>query len=72
MCREAFENLEERWASCFFDASHKPCPDSPARFSLWEVHPIYAIDVCKKATLEECPADGASVWTPLDRWLGAE
>jgi len=56
----------------FFDASHKPCPDNPPRFSLWEIHPIYAIDVCKNGTLEECLADQDSIWTPLDEWLGAE
>jgi hypothetical protein len=32
----------------FFDASHSPCVNgkgSPARRSIWEVHPVYAIDV---------------------------
>ncbi len=33
-----------------FDASHKPCTDgkksSPARQSLWEVHPVYRVEQC--------------------------
>jgi hypothetical protein len=33
----------------FFDASHRPCSggkSSPKRSSLWEVHPVYALDIC--------------------------
>ncbi|MDP8981376.1 MAG: hypothetical protein M3O35_12390 [Acidobacteriota bacterium] len=58
----------------FFDASHVPCTGSkpvgsnPKRQSLWEIHPIYAMDVCSKSTLAECSADDDSVWTPLDQW----
>jgi hypothetical protein len=36
----------------FFDASHVPCrpgkPVNPARSSVWEIHPIYSVDVCKR------------------------
>jgi hypothetical protein len=38
----------------FFDASHVPCsagkpvPSQPKRISLWEIHPIYAFEVCPK------------------------
>jgi hypothetical protein len=58
----------------FFDASHVPCKgltavgSNPKRQSLWEIHPIYAIDVCSKTTLAACSADDDSVWTPLDQW----
>lgn len=35
-----------------FDASHKPCTEdeksSPARQSLWEVHPVYRVEQCTK------------------------
>lgn len=44
----------------------------PSAISLWEIHPIYAVDVCKKTTLDECNADQESVWAALDKWLGAE
>lgn len=53
----------------FFDASHHPCRDGipgrgdPARMSLWEIHPIYAIDVCKNDRLDQCRAEDESVWS---------
>jgi hypothetical protein len=61
-----------------YDAAHRPCSGSPptraseapARVSSWEIHPVYAIDVCKKKSLNGCKADNASVWTPLDQWQG--
>jgi hypothetical protein len=56
----------------FFDAAHRPCAgtvprDSSVRGSLWEIHPIYSIDVCKHQTLAQCPATAEAVWTPLDQ-----
>jgi hypothetical protein len=56
----------------FFDASHKICNGStavsgnPARQSLWEIHPVYQVDVCKNSTLAACKVDDDTVWTPLD------
>jgi hypothetical protein len=54
----------------FFDSVHKPCapnkPASPPRISLWEIHPVYACDVCKHSTLASCPIDDDSVWEPID------
>jgi hypothetical protein len=63
-----------------YDAAHRPCSGSPAtpasrapaRVSSWEIHPVYAIDVCKKKSLSSCKADNDSVWTPLDQWQGEE
>jgi hypothetical protein len=34
-----------------FDGSHRPCANgsgSPKRVSVWEIHPVYASDVCNK------------------------
>lgn len=60
----------------FFDASHKPCSAgkraSPPRMAIWEIHPVYALDVCKKNALADCKADDDTVWVPLDQWLGLE
>jgi hypothetical protein len=61
-----------------YDAAHRPCSgspptrgyQSPSRVSNWEVHPVYAIDVCKNKSLSGCKANNASVWKPLDQWEG--
>jgi hypothetical protein len=60
----------------FYDAAHRPCSgtpptaasQTPARVSSWEVHPVYAIDVCKKKNLQNCKANDESAWTSLDQW----
>jgi len=55
----------------FFDAAHHPCkgtvPGSqdPARFTSWEIHPVYSVQVCRKSSLDQCPADDPSVWKEL-------
>lgn len=60
----------------FFDDAHHACTEqqrqSPPRASVWEVHPVYAVDVCKGTSLRECAADSATNWTSLDNWLGVE
>ena len=53
----------------FFDSSHFPCSNgapvgnSPKRISLWEIHPVYAFEVCTA----DC--GGAGEWLPLDQWV---
>jgi hypothetical protein len=53
----------------FFDGSHSPCrpgkPANPPRASVWEIHPIYAVDVCKNTSLSACPVDDPSVWISI-------
>jgi hypothetical protein len=60
----------------FFDASHSPCdhPEflpngDPKRRSLWEIHPVYALDVCKNKTLAGCKVDKETVWKPFHEWV---
>src|ERR1035438_3827878 len=57
----------------FYDASHVPCRNgtkaSPARASVWEIHPVYALDVCAKKSLQTCPANDDTKWKPLHKWL---
>jgi hypothetical protein len=54
----------------FFDASHEPCPCGtacfPSRSSLWEIHPIYNIEVCKSGAA--CNERVNSDWQPFDTW----
>ncbi len=53
----------------FFDGSHEACPDSNYRLSIWEIHPVYAIDVCTNFSLPECDIDDEAAWTPLHEWV---
>ena len=61
----------------FFDASHRPCANdtdkvNPKRVSNWEIHPVYAIDVCLETTIRACPAGDERKWIALDQWLNEE
>ena len=62
----------------FFDGSHVACTnDGKAgfnpitkhadfeRLALWEIHPIYAIDVCKHTDKSQCRASDSSAWFPF-------
>jgi hypothetical protein len=55
----------------FFDGSHRPCVGEegrPPRISVWEIHPVYAVDVCKKS-LASCRVNVANDWKPLDEFV---
>jgi hypothetical protein len=63
----------------FFDGSHVPCTKdgkagfNPARnnnkdferLALWELHPIFAIDVCKNTDTSQCNVSDQSAWFPF-------
>ena len=58
----------------FYDDAHKPCSGTsrpnPNRVSLWEIHPVYSLDVCRMTDLGGCqnsisPGD----WVSLEDWL---
>jgi len=54
----------------FFDGAHRPCKNDtdtvkPSRTAVWEIHPVYAIDVCKSDKLAQCKADVEANWVPL-------
>ena len=58
----------------FFDASHQPGRpgqrnEPRLRATLWEIHPVYQIDVCRKSTLAGCRASEAGAWVPLDQFV---
>jgi len=44
------------------DASN-PLAGQPKRFSLWEIHPVTSVKVCKKKTVSRCDPDRGSDWT---------
>lgn len=56
----------------FFDGIHVPCqggrprPGGPSRLSVWEIHPVYGIEVCTASSLADCPAGDPSRWQPID------
>ncbi len=62
----------------FFDGSHVPCKEGKAgfnpardnakdfeRLALWEIHPIYAIDVCKHTDKSRCSMADKTAWFPF-------
>ena len=64
----------------FYDNSHKPClhitqkskgDAAPYRSSLWEVHPVYKLEVCLSTNLGQCDvaSDSTAVWIPYDKWV---
>jgi hypothetical protein len=64
----------------FFDGSHVPCTKdgkagfNPARdnakdferLALWEIHPIYAIEVCKHTAKSRCSVSDKTAWFPFN------
>jgi hypothetical protein len=42
----------------FYDNSHDVCTEKvrphPERASLWEIHPVYSVEVCKFSDLDQC------------------
>lgn len=73
------DNLNQRNAhlyrftgQLFFDASHRPCAGgkgSPKRASVWEVHPVYAVEVCADRT-NDCKVDNDENWISLAEQTG--
>lgn len=59
----------------FFDGSHTPCSGTsrpnPKRASLWEIHPVYSVDVCTQTTIAECQS-GTAEWTSLSDFFSSE
>jgi len=59
----------------FFDGSHTPCSGSsrpnPKRASLWEIHPVYSVEVCSQTTIAECQSSTAE-WTSLGKLFSSE
>jgi len=58
----------------FYDDAHKPCSGtsrpSPNRASVWEIHPVYSLDVCRQSDLAQCQNSTDSAdWVSLEDWL---
>jgi len=39
---------------------------------VWEIHPVYSFDVCKKTTIEGCKNASEDDWVPVDQWNSSE
>lgn len=52
----------------FFDASHSPCVNgsgrAPKRSTIWEVHPVYNVEICTDAA-NHCNVGDNVGWEPL-------
>lgn len=64
----------------FYDDSVESCQRSASgmvsatgmqspRSTRWEIHPIYAIDVCVASAAVECDASNGTLWVPYHQWL---
>jgi hypothetical protein len=42
--------------------ANNPLGGQPKRFSLWEIHPITSVKVCKKAASSQCDPDRPADW----------
>jgi hypothetical protein len=42
--------------------ANNPIGRQPKRFSLWEIHPVTSVKVCKQATVSQCDPDRAADW----------
>jgi hypothetical protein len=77
--KDYYEELQKHpWrvkGQLFFDGSHRICTDpkrkktDPLRRSSWEIHPVYAMDVCESTTVVACKADDESKWVPMSDWI---
>jgi hypothetical protein len=57
----------------FFDAAHRPCVGgtgaNPKRVAIWEVHPVYAVDICMDSS-NNCTVGSDANWIPLSDAVG--
>lgn len=58
----------------FYDGSHRPCKNGQSqndmsRFSSWEIHPVYAIEVCRGTEISTCNQN-SSLWFPFTELKG--
>ncbi len=64
----------------FYDNAHDPCatPQStsaptgdPARSTLWEIHPVYQLEVCANTDASQCDVASAdsTMWIAYDQWI---
>jgi len=55
----------------FFDTSHHPCDGDRSRqrrpYPVYQlgIHPVYSIQICKKASLDQCPATDPTLWKEM-------
>ena len=62
----------------FLDSDHVPCRvdgsgGGPDRASVWEIHPVYNIEICKFTSKAKCdPSNPANkkAWVTLADWIG--
>jgi len=60
----------------FYDGHHPVKCDTAikanSRVSKWEIHPVYAIDVCKNQSLASCDPRDNSKWMSLAAWIATQ
>ncbi len=73
-------NVARITGQLFYDNAHKPCvsPTSPsaptgdpARSTLWEIHPVYQLEICTLADPSQCDvtSNDGKMWVAYDQWV---
>jgi hypothetical protein len=68
------EHLYRFTGQLFFDASHRPCSGgkgSPKRSSLWEIHPVYQLEICADPG-NNCKVDSDENWVAFAEQQGVD
>jgi hypothetical protein len=61
----------------FLDSDHEPSRadgtgGGPDRASVWELHPVYNIEICKFTSKTKCDPATKKAWVTLDDWAGQQ
>ena len=61
----------------FLDSDHVPCRSDgsggrPDRASVWEIHPVYSIEICKSTKASKCDSADDKAWVLFHKFLGVD
>ena len=70
--KKQVENPVRLTGQLFYDDAHRACKNgkgSPARRTVWEIHPVYKFEVCTTTDHQACKDSDAGVWMPYEQWV---
>lgn len=77
------KNVVRITGQLFYDNAHRPCNAplvhtsatnkllAPYRSTIWEVHPVYQVEVCTKSDPAACDVNSSdtTMWVDYDKWI---